>query len=202
MTTRLDSDFFARDTVEVACELLGVLLVHRIDGQRVSGRIVETEAYGHPEDAGSHAFRGWTVRNAPMFGPVGYSYVYFIYGNYWMFNIIAKPPDVTYGAAVLIRALEPVEGLELMAARRSPQPQRHWTSGPARLALALGIEKRHNNTNLCAPGSDLWLEPAERPADWRILSGPRVGLNSVPEPWRTKPLRFWLADNPYISPTR
>jgi DNA-3-methyladenine glycosylase len=131
--SRLNKAFFERDTVEVAQDLLGRILVRTLDGKRLAGRIVETEAYSGFDDAASHAYGRMTPRSAVMFGEAGISYMYFIYGKYWMLNVIAKPRGVDYPAAILIRAVEPVEGLEIMAVRRIGRAMREWTNGPARL---------------------------------------------------------------------
>jgi DNA-3-methyladenine glycosylase len=188
----------------VARSMLGCKLVHQVDGRRIAGRIVEVEAYAGSEDAACHGYRGKTTRNAPLFGPAGYSYVYLIYGMYWLANVIAKPPDIGdhYPAAVLLRALEPVEGLEQMAVRRSGRSEREWTSGPGRLTMALGIDQTLNNIDLTADSSPLFLERGETTPDDRVSTGPRIGLNSVPEPWHSIPWRFWIKDNPYISKGR
>jgi DNA-3-methyladenine glycosylase len=130
---------------------------------------------------------------------VGVSYVYFIYGRYWLLNIVAKPPGVEYPAAVLLRALEPLSGLELMATRRFGRSKKEWTSGPGRLTLALGVDGSHNRLDLTAPDSPLFLEEGETVPPGQIGSGPRVGLGSVPEPWKSRPWRFWIADNAYVS---
>lgn len=197
--SRLDQSFFARDTVTVARSLLGQVLVHEGAEGRAAGRIVEAEAYSGWDDRASHGHRGRTPRNAVMFGPVGFSYVYFIYGRYWMLNVIAKPPGVEYPAAVLLRALEPLSGLELMANRRSGRPQKEWTSGPGRLTLALGIDGTHNQLDLTAADSPLYFEDGGSTDSLQISSGPRVGLGTVPEPWKSRPWRFWIADNAYVS---
>jgi DNA-3-methyladenine glycosylase len=198
--TRLKRDFFERDTAAVARDLLGRLLVHEIDGQRVSGRVVEAEAYMGWDDRASHGFGRITSRNKLMFGLAGFSYVYFIYGNYWMFNVVAKPPGVDYAGAVLIRALEPVEGLEIQAARRKSRSQREWTSGPGRLVLAMGINSASNGVDLTVADSRLYFELGQPIPDEAVCSGPRVGLGrNVPETWKNKAWRFWVAGNPYVS---
>jgi DNA-3-methyladenine glycosylase len=197
--TRLFQSFFARDTVAVARSLLGQVLIHDSPKGRAAGRVVEAEAYTGWDDRASHGHRGRTPRNAVMFGPVGVSYVYFIYGRYWLLNIVAKPPGVEYPAAVLLRALEPLSGLELMATRRSGRPPKEWTSGPGRLTLALGIDGAHNRLDLTAPDSPLFFERGEPIRQEQIGSGPRVGLGTVPEPWKSRPWRFWIADNEYVS---
>ena len=199
---RLTRDFFARETLIVARNLLGCRLVHIVDGRRVSGRLVEVEAYTGSDDAASHASRGRTPRNAVMFGPPGVSYVYFTYGIHWLLNVIAKPPDVDYGAAVLLRALEPLEGLELMAARRIGRPRREWANGPAKLTKALGIDGAHNRVDMTAPDGSLFFEWDDPVPDGLVLTGPRVGIDSVPEPWKSKPWRFWVAGSPHVSRSR
>ncbi|NDJ52970.1 MAG: DNA-3-methyladenine glycosylase, partial [Chloroflexi bacterium] len=162
--TRLSLDYFARDTVDVAQDLLGCILVHQVGETRVAGRVVETEAYSGWDDLASHGRAGRTERNLPMFGPVAVSYVYLIYGMYWLLNVVAKPPDADYPAAVLIRALEPVDGLEFMAAQREGRRQREWTSGPGRLTLALGIAKGLNGISMVEPDSPLFFEAGAGPA--------------------------------------
>lgn len=201
MSRRLDRSFFARDTVTVARDLLGRVLVHEAEGRRVAGRIVETEAYTGRDDMASHAHRGKTPRNAVMFGPVGVSYVYFIYGMYWLLNVVARPAGADYPAAVLLRALEPLEGLEWMAARRPGRPQREWTSGPGRLTVALGIDGSLNGVDMTAPDSPLFFEEGQPVPGEQVQSGARIGVN-VPEPWKSKPWRFWVAGNPYVSRRR
>ncbi len=196
--SRLERAFFARDTRTVARHLLGCLLVRELGGQRLVGRVVEVEAYTGWGDMASHGHRGRTPRNAVMFGEVGFSYVYFIYGKYWLLNVVAKPPGVDYPAAVLIRALEPLEGLEQMALRRAGRPQQEWTSGPGRLTLALAIDGTLNGVDMTAPDSPLYFEWGAPVPRGKIRSGPRIGVN-VPEPWRSKPWRYWIEGNPYVS---
>ena len=133
----LQQDFFARPTLTVAQELLGKVLVRDIDGQRLSGRIVETEAYIGPDDTACHASKGRTPRTEVMFGPGGFAYVYFIYGMYHMLNFITEQED--FPAAVLIRAIEPLEGVEHMRTHRNnPMPEANLTNGPGKLCQALG----------------------------------------------------------------
>ncbi len=196
--SRLGREFFARSTLRVARDLLGCLLVRELDGQRLAGRVVEAEAYTGWGDMASHGHRGKTPRNAVMFGPVGISYVYFIYGRYWLLNVVAKPPGADYPAAVLLRALEPVEGLHVISEHRAGRPAREWTSGPGRLTMALGIDGALNGLDLTAAGSPLTFEAGQPARGETIRSGPRVGLN-VPEPWRSKPWRFWIDGNPHVS---
>ncbi|MBN1120257.1 MAG: DNA-3-methyladenine glycosylase [Anaerolineae bacterium] len=196
--SRLTQTFFARDTLTTAHDLLGCLLVHEVDGQRVAGRIVEVEAYTGHDDLASHAARGKTPRNTVMFGPPGISYIYLIYGMYQLLNVIAKPEGVDYPAAILIRALEPVEGLQFMAARRTGRRRVEWTSGPGRLTLALAIDQSLNGIDMTAPGSPLYFEEEIDVPGEQVQTGPRIGIN-VSEPWQSMPWRFWLRDNPFVS---
>jgi len=192
----LNHDFFARDTLAVARELLGQRLVRVLDGERLVGRIVEVEAYVGEEDGASHASCGVTRRNAPMYGPPGHAYVYFIYGMHHCFNVVTERED--YPAAVLIRALEPLEGLETMRARRSGRPDAQLTSGPARLCQALGIDRRFDGADLCAPGGLLFFEDGGAVPDGAVASGPRVGVRgdaaAVSAPWR-----FCVRGSRYVS---
>jgi DNA-3-methyladenine glycosylase len=191
---RLGRSFFARDTVTVARELLGQRLVRRLDaGQRLAGIIVEAEAYVGDSDKACHASVGRTERNAVMFGPAGHAYVYFIYGMYYCLNVVTERPG--FPAAVLIRALEPVEGLEYMAELRGGRPAHELTSGPGRLCQALAIDRRLNGADLCGD-APLWIEAGETPA--AIVAGPRVGVRgdalALERPWR-----FYVLDNPFVS---
>ncbi len=193
----LTKGFFRRSTVEVARRLMGCLLVHEVRGVRTSGRIVEVEAYLPEADPGCHASRGRTPRNAPMFGPPGRSYVYFCYGNHDLFNVVTEPVGVP--GAVLIRALEPVEGLPDMARRRgwddpaAPGPAA-LTGGPGRLTQALGIRRStHNEVDLL--GGDLRLEAG------RLRPGERVGVTTrigITHGWDL-PLRFFIEGHPCLS---
>jgi DNA-3-methyladenine glycosylase len=196
--TRLRRDFFARDTLAVARDLLGQTLVHETDDGRASGRVVEVEAYSGWDDAASHGYRGITPRNAVMFGQAGIAYVYLCYGIHWMMNVVARPPGVDYPGAVLIRAVEPGEGLFLMEQRRAGRPQREWTNGPGRLTLALGIGKAQHALDTVEAGSSLWWERAEPVPDEQVERGPRIGVD-VPEPSRSQPWRLWVKNNPFVS---
>jgi len=203
MTNQLDPSFYARSARDVAVALLGKPLVRLYDGRRLSGLIVETEAYCDTDERdmachGDRANNGRpTARTAVMFGPAGFAYVYFTYGVHWMFNIVTGQEGEA--SAVLIRALEPVEGLEVMAQRRNGRTGTHLTSGPARLTQALAIDKSLNAANLCHPQGVIWIEDAPPIAADRIASGPRIGLGKTPEPWLSMPWRYWLKDNPFVS---
>lgn len=183
-----DRSFFARPALAVARGLLGMRLV-RVDGeQRISGTILEAEAYGGEEDLGCHCRAGRTERTQVMYGSPGHAYVYFTYGMHWMLNVVAQPAGTP--AAVLLRAIRLEEGLELVAARRSRQPSLHWTDGPGKICQALNIDKRFNGADLCDRQAELFLEWGWPIPDENVTIGPRVGLNSVPEPWKSIPWRF------------
>ncbi len=185
---RLGREFYNRHTLEVARELLGMRLV-RLDGdRRLSGTIVEAEAYRGEEDQGCHARAGKTRRTQVMYGPPGHAYVYFTYGMHWMLNFVTEAEG--FPAAVLIRAIAPLEGLDLIGARRAPQPPALWTDGPAKLCQALMIDGRLNGTDLCSSYSPLFVERGGAIPEASVTIGPRVGLNSVPEPWKSIPWRY------------
>ncbi|MBL8079775.1 MAG: DNA-3-methyladenine glycosylase [Anaerolineales bacterium] len=176
--------FYNRPTLTVARELLGARLVHISNGQKLVGLITETEAYFGFDDLASHAKAGRTIRTDPMFGPPGHAYVYFTYGNHWMLNAVTEKEG--FPAAVLIRAIQPIEGIELMMERR----QGRDTFGPGKLTQALGITKSQNYANLTEAGSSLRMEAGVKVPDKSVTIGPRVGLNTTPEPWFSKPWRF------------
>jgi DNA-3-methyladenine glycosylase len=190
----LPEKFFARDTERVARELLGTLLISTIDGERVSGRIVETEAYIGPHDPASHGAEriGRTARNASMFGAPGLAYVYRIYGVHWCLNAVTHEHD--YPAAVLIRALEPVEGIEIMRRRRGAHLRdRDLASGPGKLAQALAIDGAMDAHPLDEP--PLWIEAGVRIAKKEIACGPRIGITKAAD-W---PLRFCVRGSQWLS---
>ncbi len=190
-TNRLPRAFYARDTLTVARALLGQRLVRVLDGQRLSGRIMETEAYIGQDDQACHARFGRTPRSEVMFGPPGHAYVYFTYGMHWMLNVVTEPKG--FPAAVLIRGLLPGEGLdEMQARRRRAGPPSRLADGPAKLAQALGIDGRLNGHDLCARDAQLFVERAAAVADEAIALGPRIGLNNTPEPWRSLPWNYRL----------
>lgn len=198
MTTILTREFYNQPATVVARELLGARLVRQINGQRVCGRIVETEAYRTPDDLASHGRDKRTARNLPMWETPGHAYVYLIYGMYWLLNVVCEPVD--HPAAVLIRAIEPLEGETVMAANRAGQPRRAWTSGPGRLSLALDVSGAHNRVDMTIPDAGLWIEVGEPVPDDRVKTGPRIGLGkNVTEPWLSMPWRWWLSDNAFVS---
>ncbi len=167
------------------------------NGVRVSGRIVETEAYTGLDDLASHGRKKRTPRNLVMYGPPGHAYVYFTYGNWWLPNVVAEPEDQP--AAVLIRAVEPVEGLDEMASRRPDRPPEEWTNGPAKLALAMEIGKALNGVDMTTTANGFWIEPAETVPDELVRTGPRIGMGKTPEPWYSMPWRWWVGGNLYVS---
>jgi len=177
---------YEQPTLEVARALLGARLVRILDGVRLAGLITETEAYIGEQDLGCHARAGRTRRNAVMYGPAGHAYVYFTYGMHWMLNAVTEAPG--FPAAVLIRALQPLEGEPEITRRR----QGRDTHGPAKLTQALGIDLGLNGADLCDPASLLWIEAGECIPDGQVVCGPRVGLQSVPEPWKSIAWNFQL----------
>lgn len=181
--------FYDRSTVVVARELLGKLLVHISPEGVAAGRIVETEAYLQGDPA-CHASRGMTRRNWVMFGPPGHAYVYFIYGMYYCFNVVSAPEGV--GEAVLIRALEPFAGVELMGLRRKREKLEELCAGPAKLVQALGINRNHNGIDL-TEGELVIYQGTALPEP--IVAAPRVGIRVGVE----LPLRFYLQNNRFIS---
>ncbi len=194
---KLPRSFYTRsNVVTVARDLLGKLLVVPArNGERVSGMIVETEAYRGPLDRAAHSFAGRrTKRTEPMYAVGGTAYVFFVYGMYYQFNVVTNAAETPH--AVLIRAVEPVEGIELMRERRQGQPDRNLTKGPGKLCIALGIDRSLDGADLL--GEQVWLEAGEKISRSRIASGPRIGIDYAEE-WIDKPWRFWIKNNPYVS---
>ena len=185
--------FYEQNTIEVARQLLGKYLVrHHAEGATV-GRIVETEAYIGPEDKACHASRGRTPRTDIMFGPAGHAYVYLIYGFHCMLNIVTEVPD--FPAAVLIRAVEPVEGIELMRARRQAESLRSLANGPGKLCQAFAIDRRLNGDDIC--GEVLYVEDRGEAAP-KILTTARIGVDYAGK-WKHKPWRFLVGGNEFVS---
>lgn len=185
---RLERQFFSRPTLQVARELLGTRLVRLEGGERTAGIIVETEAYIGEEDLGCHASAGFTPRTRVLYGPPGHAYVYFTYGMHWMLNFVAEREG--FPAAVLIRGIVPSEGIERIAVRRAGRPRGLWTDGPGKICMALAINREQNDADLCAPEAEIFVEFGVNISDSCVTIGPRVGLNSVPEPWKSVPWRF------------
>jgi DNA-3-methyladenine glycosylase len=190
-SNQLVRDFFEAPPLQVARRLLGTRLV-RLDGQqRLTGLITETEAYVGEEDLACHATAGCTTRTAVMYGSPGHAYVYFTYGMHWMLNFVVQP--VGFPAAILIRGVWPVEGLEIIASRRQGRPQEQWTNGPGKICRALNIDGSLNGADMCAPDSILFIEVGLPLPDSIVKTTPRIGLNNVPEPWKSKPWRCYVS---------
>ncbi len=173
---------------QAARGLLGQRLVRVVDGQRVSGLILETEAYDGESDQACHARSGRTERNAMMYGAAGHAYVYFTYGMHWMLNCVCGP--VGYPAAVLLRAILPLEGLDFIAARRSGIAEKLWCDGPAKLTKALSIDKDQNGADLCSPKDEIFIEKGPEIPEKDVQRTPRIGIQYAGEPWLSQPWRF------------
>jgi DNA-3-methyladenine glycosylase len=179
---KLSRDFYARSTLVVARELLGMHLVHDDGGELRVGRIVETEAYQGPHDLAAHSSKGRTARTDVMFGPPGHAYVYFIYGFWNCLNVVTRAEGTPH--AVLLRALEPVSGI----------PDRTW--GPGLLCRAMNIDRSLNRADLT--GERLWIERPARKRSVRIARGARIGVDYAGD-WAQRPWRFFDRDSPYVS---
>ncbi len=192
---KLSREFYARDAVTVARELLGKLLVHDALEGRTSGYIVEAEAYVGPLDRAAHSYGGkMTRRNRAMFGPPGHAYIYLIYGMYDCFNVVTAEEGSPQ--AVLIRALEPFEGLELMRRRRGTHDPRKLTSGPGRLTQAMGITRELYGVDLL--GDRLYLTAGREVSATEVLATPRINVDYAGE-WKDRPWRFVVRDSRYLS---
>ena len=199
--------FFDIDCESLARRLLGCTLVHSTDEGVCSGRIVETEAYLGGEDKAAHSFGGKrTPKNESMFLAPGTSYVYNIYGKYCCYNVSARGE----GAAVLVRALEPESGIDVMTVRRGKNSksktkqvkEKDLCNGPSKLAQALGINRANTDAQLVTSSDTIWIEdrPGEEPEESiSIVSGPRIGVYYAGPEWSMKPLRFYIRDNPFVS---
>ncbi|WP_394435178.1 DNA-3-methyladenine glycosylase [Streptomyces sp. SGAir0957] len=197
--TPLTRSFFDRPVLDVAPDLLGRILVHHTEDGPVELRLTEVEAYDGANDPGSHAYRGQTARNRVMFGPPGHVYVYFTYGMWHCMNLVCGPEGTASG--VLLRAGEIVEGAESARKRRlSARNDRELAKGPARLATALSVGRDLDGTDACAPGDSPVevLHGTPIPVD-QVRNGPRTGVagDGGVHPWR-----FWIADDPTVSPYR
>jgi DNA-3-methyladenine glycosylase len=179
---KLSRSFYNRDTIQVARELLGKLMVHHVEGIDRIGRIVEVEAYLGPHDLAAHTSKGITPRTRVMYGPPGYAYVYLVYGMHHCMNVVTEADGT--GAAVLLRALEPVANLG------------ENTKGPGRLCKAMGVDMRHYGYDLCS--DDFYLASPGKAPDIAIAEGPRIGVDYAGE-WASRPLRFFIEGNRYVS---
>jgi len=200
MPVKLERDFFTRTyTLRVARDLLGKLLVVPTpDGRRVSGMIVETEAYLGEIDKAAHSYGGRrTARNEITYADGGHVYVFFVYGMYYQLNLVTGLVDHPH--VVLIRAVEPVDGIEIMRERRGEMKDKNLTSGPGKLCIAFGITRDLNGEDLL--GDRIWVEGHRDLKKNEIASGPRVGIDYaeefVDEPWR-----FWVKGNEFVSKRR
>jgi DNA-3-methyladenine glycosylase len=189
--SKLPRSFYERAAEQVSKDLLGKVLARSVEGTTLRGRIVEVEAYSGQSDPGSHAFRGPTPRNRVMFGPAGYTYVYISYGMHACMNVVTDPDNVA--GAVLIRALEPLDGIPIMEERRRGRPPGELSNGPGKLCQALGITRAQNGTDL--EGEEIWIEDDGFRAE-PIATSTRVGLSNG----RELPLRFFLPGNTFVSP--
>lgn len=184
--------FYERDVVDVARDLLGKLLVREVEGKRLVGRIVEVEAYRGRDDPASHAYRGRTKRNEIMFGKPGLAYVYLAYGVNWCLNITAEPEGEP--AAVLIRAVEPLEGVKEMMANRGVHNIKNLTNGPGRLTKAFKIDGSLNGWDV-TKGELLYMAYPGKEENFEIGVSARIGIRvGLDKPWR-----FFIKDNPFVS---
>lgn len=206
---KLSRKFYLRDdTLQIARDLLGKLLVvPTAEGERVSGMIVETEGYLGAVDKAAHSYGNRrTNRTEIMFGEGGRAYIFFIYGMYFQLNFVVGAKDAPH--CVLIRAVEPIEGIELMRERRAAKnrvnsnakmPDRNLTSGPGKLCIALGIDKTFNGKTLS--GDKIWVEDFRTPPARKIEHGKRIGIDYAEE-FAEKPWRFWIKENAFVSKTK
>lgn len=191
-TRNLPRAFYQRDTITVAKDLLGKVLIHKINETLLAGRIVETEAYLGQGDAAAHSAKGPTNRNRVVFGPPGHAYVYFIYGMYECLNLVAEPNGTA--GCVLIRAIEPLAGLDAMRLRRPKATRdRDLASGPGKLTLALGVTRALNGADVTR--GLLTVREFRHPAALQIATSPRIGISASAH----LPLRFYITDNEYVS---
>ncbi|MCC7465124.1 MAG: DNA-3-methyladenine glycosylase [Saprospiraceae bacterium] len=202
---RVGSDFYLRtDVVLIAQELLGKVLVTEINGVRTAGRITETEAYRAPDDRACHAYGNRrTARTEVMFQEGGRAYIYLCYGIHHLFNVVTAPADTAH--AVLIRAVEPLEGLEAMHQRRKipfnplrQTPDPRLTTGPGALSQAMGLHSSQTGVSLILPDSLVWIEEETLVTPREIVSGPRIGVDYSGE-CATWPWRFWVKNTPFVK---
>jgi len=200
LNPRFSPDFFSRSAPQVAPDLLGCLLVRQWQRQRLAGIIVEVEAYQGVDDQACHARAGKTARNAVMFGLPGHAYVYFTYGMHWMLNLVCELEGIP--AAVLIRAIKPLEGLGAMRNLRPHLADKPgWLNGPAKLTQALAIAREQNGVDVCSEEGGLWLEKGVKIPANEVETTPRIGINYAPEPWLSLPWRWvWTAKEILYSP--
>lgn len=200
---KLKREFYSRNTIQVSKELLGKYLVHQVNGKKLVGKIVEVEAYLGPEDKAAHSYnRHKSKRNEIMYGPAGFAYVFVIYGHNCCMNVVTEKEDIPQ--AVLIRALEPIEGIEEMAKLRfdkkldelDRRTKINLTNGPGKLCKAMGISKENNREDLCSDA--FYIEEDQAEKDFEVVSTKRVNIDYAEE-YRDCPWRFYIRDNIYIS---
>lgn len=192
---KLPREFYERDTLAVAPDLLGKLLVHESETGKTVGKIVEVEAYIGPEDKAAHSYRG--LKSTPtqiMFGPAGFIYIYLIYGMYYCLNIVTH--KINFPEVVLVRALEPIEGIELMKVRRHETKLKNLCRGPGKLCQAMDLTRRHYGMDLC--GDTIYLLEDESTPPIEIETSPRINIDYAGE-YKDKPWRFFIKDNAFVS---
>lgn len=186
----LDQSFYDREVTDVARDLIGRRLVRKSNGTTLAGIIIEAEAYRGEEDLACHAHVGKTKRNAVMYGPPGFAYIYFTYGMHWMLNCVCGPEN--FPAAVLLRSILPTDGLQTIAYRRHQRSPKEWCNGPAKITQALDLDSRMNNTPLFHQNGPLRIEEGIHIPQEMIQTSPRIGLGATPEPWLSKPWRYFI----------
>lgn len=192
MLKPIKREFYNRHTVSVAKELLGHFLVRKIGNDLIVGKIVEVEAYRGEDDPGSHAYRGVTPRTKIMFGEPGHAYVYLIYGIYYCLNVTTEPEG--QAGAVLIRAVEPIRGIEIIKKNRKVNNLKNLTNGPARVTMGFNIDKRFNGIDMTKYGP-LFIAENQRKGDFEIAERPRIGIKvGLDKLWR-----FYIKGNPFVS---
>ena len=184
----LPREFFLRPVQIVARDMLGKRLIHLLGNQRVGGIIVEAEAYDGEQDLACHARVGKTERNKVMYFQGGHAYVYFTYGMHWMLNCVTG--ETGYPSAVLIRSIVPCEGLDFIKTQRPNVSEKVWCNGPAKLTKALAITGELNGRDLCDPKGTLFIENGMEISETNVKTTPRIGIQSTPEPWVSKPWRY------------
>lgn len=194
---KLPRKFYEReDTLQIAKDLLGkVLVVPNEKGERVSGKIIETEAYLGVADKAAHSYKDRrTGRTEILYGTGGFAYIFLIYGIYNQLNFVVGEKDVPH--CILIRGIEPLEGIEMMRKRRGKMKDTNLTSGPGKLCIAFGIDRTFYGEDLL--GQKIWLEEGKEIPKTKIAQGKRIGIDYAGE-YAAKPWRFWLKDNPFVS---
>lgn len=188
---KIELDFYLQPTLKVAKKLLGKIIIRKFEDQIIAGKIVETEAYIGEDDPASHAFGGMTKRNKVMYLPGGHIYVYFTYGMHYCFNVVTE--DEGFPAAVLIRAVEPVEGIEMMKKLRGTDKIQNLTNGPAKFCQAFGIDKSLNGASLL--GDEIFIVESTNNVKFKVGRSPRIGIKlGLDKKWR-----FFIKDNPFVS---